>query len=114
MNFVQTVNPYKYPEDNYLPKFWYLFFKCSFSDTNCHVLENCQTNASLDVFPRHIFDLSMNAESTSIYNGVYAVAHSLHQMSLQQVQKQPHENGEAMAFFPWQVITISTEGLVLS
>ena len=38
--FIQTVNPNKYPEDIYLPKLWYLFFKCSFSDTNCHVLEN--------------------------------------------------------------------------
>uniref|UniRef100_A0A338P7D4 Vomeronasal 2, receptor 95 n=1 Tax=Mus musculus TaxID=10090 RepID=A0A338P7D4_MOUSE len=101
--FIQRVNPNKYPEDIYLPKLWYLFFKCSFSATNCHVLENCQTNASLDVFPRHIFDVAMNAESTSIYNGVYAVAHSLHEMRLQQLQMQPYENGKGMVFFPWQI-----------
>jgi vomeronasal 2 receptor len=103
--FIQTVNPNKYPEDIYLPKLWYFFFKCSFSDINCHVLENCQTNASLDVLPSHIFDLAMNEESTSIYNGVYAVAHSLHEMRLQQLQMQPYENGKGMVFFPWQVIT---------
>ena len=28
--FIQTVNPNKYPEDIYLPKLWYFFFKCSF------------------------------------------------------------------------------------
>uniref|UniRef100_A0A8C6IN13 Vomeronasal 2, receptor 103 n=1 Tax=Mus spicilegus TaxID=10103 RepID=A0A8C6IN13_MUSSI len=100
--FIQTVNPNKYPEDVYLPKLWHLFFK-SFADINCNVLDNCQTNASLDVFPRHIFDLSMNAESTSIYNGVYAVAHSLHEIRLQQLQMQPYENGEGMVFFPWQL-----------
>ena len=103
--FIQTVNPNKYPEDIYLPKLWHLFFKCSFSDINCHVLENCQTNASLDVFPRHIFDGSMSDESRSIYNGVYTVAHSLHEMRIQQLQMQPYENGEGMVFFPWQVMT---------
>uniref|UniRef100_A0A8C6N4L0 Vomeronasal 2, receptor 95 n=1 Tax=Mus spicilegus TaxID=10103 RepID=A0A8C6N4L0_MUSSI len=101
--FIQRVNPNNYPEDIYLPKLWYLFFKCSFANINCHVLENCQTNASLDVFPRHIFDVAMNAESTSIYNGVYAVAHSLHEMRLQQLQMQPYENGKGMVFFPWQI-----------
>ncbi|XP_021010936.1 vomeronasal type-2 receptor 116-like [Mus caroli] len=103
--FIETVNPNKYPEDIYLPKLWYLFFKCSFADTNCQVLNNCQTNASLDILPRHIFDVVMNAESTSIYNGVYAVAHSLHEIRLQQLQMQPYENGEGMVFFPWQLNT---------
>ncbi|NP_001098042.1 vomeronasal receptor Vmn2r110 precursor [Mus musculus] len=101
--FIQTVNPYKYPEDIYLPKLWHLFFKCSFSDIDCLLLANCQSNASLDVLPSHILDMTISEESNNIYNAVYAVAHSLHQMSLQQVQKQPHENGEAMAFFPWQL-----------
>uniref|UniRef100_A0A8C6IFK6 Vomeronasal 2, receptor 93 n=1 Tax=Mus spicilegus TaxID=10103 RepID=A0A8C6IFK6_MUSSI len=103
--FIQTVNPKNYPEDIYLPKLWYFFFKCSFSDINCHVLDNCQTNASLDVLPSHIFDVAMSEESTSIYNGVYALAHSLHEMRLQQLQIQPFENGEGMVFFPWQLNT---------
>ncbi|NP_001098013.1 vomeronasal receptor Vmn2r94 isoform X1 [Mus musculus] len=101
--FIQTVNPNKYPEDIYLPKLWNFFFKCSFSDTNCHVLDKCQTNASLDLLPRHIFDVVMSEESTNIYNGVYALAHSLHQMRLQLLQMQPFENGEGMVFFPWQL-----------
>ncbi|OBS66017.1 hypothetical protein A6R68_05444, partial [Neotoma lepida] len=45
-NFIRTVNPYKYPEDNYLPKLWFLFFKCPFSEPDCQLLENCQPNAS--------------------------------------------------------------------
>ncbi|XP_052025198.1 vomeronasal type-2 receptor 116-like [Apodemus sylvaticus] len=103
MNFIQTVNPYKYPEDIYLPKLWHLFFKCSFSDIGCQLLNNCQVNASLDLLPHHILDVSMSDESTSIYNAVYAVAHSLHEMRLQQVQMQPYENGEKIVFFPWQL-----------
>ncbi|XP_028641399.1 vomeronasal type-2 receptor 116-like isoform X1 [Grammomys surdaster] len=101
--FIQTVNPYKYPEDIYLPKFWHLFFKCSFSDVNCQLLANCQSNASLDMLPSFIFDMAVSEESTNIYNAVYAVAHSLHQMILQNLQIQQHENGKAMAFFPWQL-----------
>ncbi|XP_032752214.1 vomeronasal type-2 receptor 116-like [Rattus rattus] len=103
--FIQTVNPNRYPEDIYLPKLWNLLFKCSFSDRNCQVLDNCQTNASLDVLPRHIFDVAMSEESISIYNGVYAVAYSLHDMRLHQVQMRPYENGEGMIFIPWQLNT---------
>ncbi|XP_028622271.1 vomeronasal type-2 receptor 116-like [Grammomys surdaster] len=103
--FIQTVNPNKYPEDIYLPKLWYLFFKCSFSDINCHIMDNCQINASLDVLPNHVFDVAMSEESISIYNGVYAVAHSLHEMRLQQLQMQPFENREGMEFFSWQLNT---------
>ncbi|NP_001258812.1 vomeronasal 2, receptor 124 precursor [Mus musculus] len=103
--FIQTVNPNKYPEDIYLPKLWHLFFKCSFADISCHALDNCQTNASLDLLPSHIFGVAMNEESTNIYNGVYALAHSLHEMRLQQLQMQPYLNGEGMVFFPWQLNT---------
>ncbi|XP_051004372.1 vomeronasal type-2 receptor 116-like [Acomys russatus] len=102
-NFIRTVNPYKYPEDIYLPKLWHLFFKCSFSDTDCKLLDNCQANASLEELPRHVFDINMSEESYSIYKAVYAVAHSLHEMSLEQVEMQPYENGEGMLFFPWQL-----------
>ncbi|XP_034369431.1 vomeronasal type-2 receptor 116-like [Arvicanthis niloticus] len=104
MNFVQTVNPYKYPEDNYLPKFWRLFFKCSFSKFDCQLLENCQPNASLDLLPRHLFDPSMGEEGYNIYNAVYAVVYSLHEMHLQQIQIQPYANGEEMVFSPWQLL----------
>ncbi|XP_036032635.1 vomeronasal type-2 receptor 116-like [Onychomys torridus] len=102
-NFIQTVNPYKYPEDNYLPKLWMMFFKCSFSELDCHLLENCQPNASLEFLPRYIFDTAMNEDSYNTYKAVYTVAHSLHEMSLQQVQMQPFGNGERMEFSPWQL-----------
>ncbi|NP_001098041.1 vomeronasal 2, receptor 109 precursor [Mus musculus] len=101
--FIQTVNPYKYPEDIYLPKLWHLFFKCSFSDINCQLLADCHSNASLDMLPSHILDMTISEESNNIYNAVYAVAHSLHQITLQQEQIQAHENDKMMAFFPWQL-----------
>ncbi|XP_051005353.1 vomeronasal type-2 receptor 116-like [Acomys russatus] len=103
-NFIQTVNPYKYPEDNYLPKFWYLFFNCSFSEPDCQLLGNCQPNASIELLPKYIFDPSMSEEGYNIYNAVYAVAYSLHELSLQQIHTQPYANGEDMIFFPWQFL----------
>ncbi|XP_051017769.1 vomeronasal type-2 receptor 116-like [Acomys russatus] len=103
-NFVRTVNPYKYPEDTYLPKFWYLFFKCSFSEVDCQLLESCQPNASLELLPRHLFDPSMSEEGYNIYNAIYAVANSLHDMILQQIQIQPNAKGEGMEFSPWQFL----------
>ncbi|XP_034366112.1 vomeronasal type-2 receptor 116-like [Arvicanthis niloticus] len=102
-NFIQTVNPYKYPEDNYLPKFWFLFFKCSFSEFDCHLLENCQANASLVLLPRHIFDPSMSEEGHNIYNAVYAVAYSLHELFLEQIQTQVYASEKEAVFFPWQI-----------
>ncbi|KAL1765952.1 vomeronasal type-2 receptor 116-like, partial [Sigmodon hispidus] len=102
-SFIQKVNPYRYPEDNYLPKLWFLFFKCSFSELDCHLLENCQPNASLDLLPRHIFDIEINEDSYSMYKAVYTVAHSVHEMMLHQVQMQPFRNAEERIFSPWQL-----------
>ncbi|EGV99721.1 Vomeronasal type-2 receptor 26 [Cricetulus griseus] len=47
--------------------------------------------------------MAMSEESYNIYKAVYTVAHSLHEMSLQQVQTQPFGNEKEMAFFPWQI-----------
>ncbi|XP_040597522.1 vomeronasal type-2 receptor 116-like [Mesocricetus auratus] len=113
-NFIKTVNPFNYPEDNYLPKLWFLFFECSFSELNCQLLERCQPNASLEFLPRHIFDMSMSEESYNTYKAVYIVAHSLHEMSLQQVQMQPFKNGNEMMFFPWQIHSFLRNNLVRS
>lgn len=102
-NFIRTVNPYKYPEDPYLLKLWYALFNCSHSKFDCQLLENCQPNASLELFPTTIIDTSMSEESYNIYTSVYAVAHTLQEMSLQQGQMQSHLKGEEMVFFPWHV-----------
>ncbi|XP_052025735.1 vomeronasal type-2 receptor 116-like [Apodemus sylvaticus] len=102
-NFIQTIKPSKYPEDPYLPKLWYALLNCSFSKFDCQVLENCQPNASLELSPTTIVDTNMSEESHNIYISVYAVAHTLHEMSLQQYQMQSHINTEEMVFFPWQL-----------
>ncbi|XP_012368807.1 vomeronasal type-2 receptor 116-like [Octodon degus] len=102
-NFIKTVSPSKYPEDIYLARLWYSYFNCSFSGSNCETLENCLPNASLELLPRHLFDMAMTEESYNIYNAVYAVAHSLHVMLLYQTETQPMQNGKGGVLSPWQL-----------
>ncbi|NP_001092952.3 vomeronasal 2 receptor 25 precursor [Rattus norvegicus] len=102
-DFMQKSNPSKYPEDTYLHVLWHIFFNCSFVNTDCKIVHNCLPNASLGFLPGNIFDMAMSEESYNVYNAVYAVAHSLHEMILNQVQFQTHEKGKKMVFFPWQL-----------
>ncbi|EHB15861.1 Vomeronasal type-2 receptor 26 [Heterocephalus glaber] len=101
-NFLQAASPSKYPEDTYLTKYWFQNFHCSFSDSDC-ALKDCTPNASLAWLPVNRFDPAMSDESYNIYNGVYAVAHALHEMLLQQDQMQPVGNKESMVFSSWQL-----------
>nr|XP_051695981.1 vomeronasal type-2 receptor 116-like [Oryctolagus cuniculus] len=102
-NFLQTVNPSKYPEDFFLSTFWSLHFHCSVTGASCKTLQNCPLNASLESLPFHHFDMSMSDGSYNIYNAVYAVAHSVHEMLLQELEMQPVSSGSKVEFSPWQL-----------
>ncbi|KAL1769584.1 vomeronasal type-2 receptor 116-like, partial [Sigmodon hispidus] len=103
INFIQEANPFKYPEDIYLHVLWHSFFNCSFLRKDCKVVDNCLPNASLGFLPGNMFAMAMSEESYNVYNAVYAVAHSLHEMMLNQEQIQTHGKGKEMMFFPWQL-----------
>ena len=92
-NFIQTVKPTKYPEDIYLTRLWYPFIPCTVSEPDCKTLENCSPNASLGWLPWQIFDTIMTEWSYNVYNAVYAVAWSLHEMLLQRAEIQPMGSG---------------------
>ncbi|XP_069923600.1 vomeronasal type-2 receptor 116-like [Oryctolagus cuniculus] len=102
-NFLQTVNPSKYPEDFFLSTFWSLHFHCSVTGASCKTLQNCPLNASLESLPFHHFDMSMSDGSYNIYNAVYAVAHSVHEMLLQELEMQPVSSVSKVEFSPWQL-----------
>ncbi|XP_013362661.1 PREDICTED: uncharacterized protein LOC102016949, partial [Chinchilla lanigera] len=99
-NFVQEATPFKYPEDTYLFVYWSKNFDCSFSDC---ALKDCTPNASVAWLPLNRFDTGMSDGSYNIYNAVYAVAHALHAMLLEEVQRPPVRNGQVMLFHPWQL-----------
>uniref|UniRef100_A0A8C2VBD1 Vomeronasal type-2 receptor 116-like n=1 Tax=Chinchilla lanigera TaxID=34839 RepID=A0A8C2VBD1_CHILA len=99
-NFIQTVNPSKYPEDIFLARLWWTHFNCSVSESTCRSLENCSSHGSLEWLPWH-FDMAMSEGSYNIYNAVHAVAHALHEMLLQ-VDIEPKNSGKGLGFSPWQ------------
>ncbi|XP_071068895.1 vomeronasal type-2 receptor 116-like [Dasypus novemcinctus] len=101
--FIQTVKPSKYPEDFYLTKLWYVSFNCLVSESDCNTLENCPPNASLELLPWWLFDNDMNEGSYNVYNAVYAVAQSLHEILLQRVEIQSVENEDGLVVYPWQL-----------
>ncbi|KFO25929.1 Vomeronasal type-2 receptor 26 [Fukomys damarensis] len=101
-NFIRTATPSKYPEDTYLALHWFNYFDCSVSDSDCALMD-CMPNASLAWLPANRFDPAMSEESYNVYNAVYAVAHALQEMLLQQVQMQPVGRGEQMSFSSWQL-----------
>ncbi|KAL6083942.1 hypothetical protein STEG23_026603, partial [Scotinomys teguina] len=95
--FIQTYNPSKYPEDHILALLWNRYFNCSFSGPDCKILVNCLPNASLEMLPGNALEKDMTEESYNVYNSVYAVAHSLHEMTVKQVEIHGHENRECPA-----------------
>ena len=102
-NFVQETTPTKYPEDFYLHHLWNWFFHCSILDYGCKIFENCLPNASLELLPGNIFDMVMSEESYNVYNAVHAVAQSLQEMTLSEVQVEARANKDRAMLFPWQV-----------
>ncbi|XP_041509297.1 vomeronasal type-2 receptor 116-like isoform X1 [Microtus oregoni] len=81
--FVQTLNPLKYT-DEYLASLEWMNLNCKLSDSKCKTLRNCLSNASLQWLKVQTLDMAFSDDSYDIYNAVYAVAHALHEMFLQQ------------------------------
>ncbi|XP_059109628.1 vomeronasal type-2 receptor 116-like isoform X2 [Peromyscus eremicus] len=87
-NYVQILNPSKYT-DLFLAGLGWMYFSCEASTSNCKTLVNCSSNASLEWLMLQSFDMAFSDDAYDIYNAVYAVAHALHEMLLQQVENQP-------------------------
>uniref|UniRef100_A0A9L0I5C1 G-protein coupled receptors family 3 profile domain-containing protein n=1 Tax=Equus asinus TaxID=9793 RepID=A0A9L0I5C1_EQUAS len=99
--FIMTANPSKYPEDFYLAKLWFISFNCMVSESDCKILEKCPLNASLGWLPWHRFDMAMTEGSNNVYNAVYAVAWTLHEMLLQQVEMQTMGKHKSFCLHPF-------------
>ncbi|KAM4876396.1 vomeronasal type-2 receptor 116-like [Thomomys bottae] len=99
----RILNPAKYPEDYYLALIWIRSFKCTFSESSCVTWKNCPANASLEWLPRFLFEMDMLEESYNIYNAVYAVAHALHEMLIDQAEAQAVGNGRKHVYNPSQL-----------
>ncbi|XP_076975499.1 vomeronasal type-2 receptor 116-like [Tamandua tetradactyla] len=101
--FITTASPSMYPEDFYLSHLWLISFGCVISKSDCKTLENCPPNASLESLPWWEFDKDMMEGSYHVYNAVYAVAQTLHEMLLQRAEMQSVGNGHELVVDPWQL-----------
>ncbi|XP_016069806.1 PREDICTED: vomeronasal type-2 receptor 116-like [Miniopterus natalensis] len=101
--FLETVNPSKYPEDIFLKKLWLFSFDCSLSGPDCETLEDCPLNASVASVPLHYFDMSTSDFIKTTYDSVYSVAHALHEVLLLKTQVESEENANPLVFYQWQL-----------
>ncbi|XP_061447419.1 vomeronasal type-2 receptor 26-like [Rhineura floridana] len=78
--FLQMRNPASDQEDGFIKDIWEYAFKCFFpkpeiEDQN---VEICTGEEKQETLPEPLFDLSMSGNSYTVYNAIYALAHSLH------------------------------------
>ncbi|XP_068957199.1 vomeronasal type-2 receptor 26-like [Petaurus breviceps papuanus] len=100
--FLKTVTPTKYSEDIVLKEFWHSAFRCRDESEELQQ-EECSPNASLENLPLLYFDMTISDFSYTICNGIYAVAWTLHEMFLMELEKKSKVEGESWIPHPWQI-----------
>ncbi|XP_005068284.2 vomeronasal type-2 receptor 116-like [Mesocricetus auratus] len=91
--FVKKANPIK-NKDEYLARMEWMNFNCEVSTSNCKTLKKYSWNTSLEWLVVRTSDMAFSDGSYDIYNAVYALAHALHEVDLQQVDTQPMDKGK--------------------
>nr|XP_028560700.1 vomeronasal type-2 receptor 26-like [Podarcis muralis] len=78
--FLQSIKPSQSQGDGFIKGFWEQAFDCILPNFNAPMEVNgmCTGEERLQSLPRSLFEMSMTGHSYSIYNGVYTVAHALH------------------------------------
>lgn len=111
--FLQTVHPLNYSDEVSLVKLWWSYFKCSLPSSNCDKLKNCPTRTLLKWLFRTPFEMSMSDAAYNLYNAVYAVAHTLHEMRLQ-VDTWPNNAGKKLELDSWKVMYLIQKGMIVT
>jgi hypothetical protein len=107
--FIQTVHPSNYSSEHSLAKLWWTYFRCSLPPSNCKKLKNCPTTTVFKWLFMTPLGMAMSNTCYNLYNGVYAVALSLHEMILQQVDTWSMNAGKELEFDSWKVMSLNTK-----
>ena len=90
-NFMQTVDTNKYPIYISESILCWNYFNCSISK-NRNNMEHFKFNNTLEWIALHKYDMALSEEGYNLYNAVYTVAHTYHELILQQVQHKYYTN----------------------
>ncbi|KAK9398176.1 type-2 vomeronasal receptor [Crotalus adamanteus] len=102
--FIQVIKP-SIHKDGFLQEVWQQLFNCIFSkaDLPSLISETCSGEENLENLPAPLFEFQMTGQSYSIYNAVYAVAHSLHEAMRSKSQPRAIQRVEFPNLQPWQL-----------
>ncbi|XP_072859716.2 vomeronasal type-2 receptor 26-like [Pogona vitticeps] len=107
-NFLQRKRATSEKEDSFTKNFWEQAFTCSFSKSvrDRKFDKICTGEERLETLPSSVFEMSMTAQSYSMYNAIYAVAHALHAMYTSNSKHRAMVDVRRWVFFhkqPWQL-----------
>ncbi|XP_015265214.1 PREDICTED: vomeronasal type-2 receptor 26-like [Gekko japonicus] len=107
-NFLQNIRPGQMQGNGFLKDFWEQAFDCSFPNSQSPMAskKTCTGEEKLESLPHSVFEMPMTGHSYSIYNAVYALAHSLHAMSTHRSNHRimvGSQRGETRELWPWQL-----------
>ena len=111
--FIQTVHPSNYSSEHSLAKLWWTYFRCSLPPSNCKKLKNCPTTTVFKWLFMTPLGMAMSDTCYNSYNAIHAVAHSLHEMLLQQVDTWSNNAGKELEFDTWKVMSITLNGIYM-
>ena len=111
--FIKTVHPSNYSSEFSLAKLWWTYFTCSLPPSNCKKLKNCPIKTVFKWLFMTPLGMAMSDTCYNLYNAIYAVAHSLHEMLLQQVDTWSNNDGKDLEFDTWKVMSITRNDIYM-
>jgi len=110
---IQRVHPSNYSSEFSFAKLWWTYFRCSLPPSNCKKLKNCPTKIVFKWLFMTPLGMAMSDTCYNSYNAIHAVAHSLHEMLLQQVDTWSNNAGKELEFDSWKVVSLTLNGIYM-
>ena len=104
--YLQTVDPQTYPDNTLVQELWEALYGCSPSPSSASSLSPCSGQEALLEQHSAYMNTSSPRVAYNVYKGVYAIAHSLHNLLLCTPGRGPFSNSSCAQnnnIHPWQV-----------
>ncbi|KAG7516253.1 extracellular calcium-sensing receptor-like [Solea senegalensis] len=105
-DFLQTVNPKRYPDNVLVHELWESLYGCSYFPSSVTQMPPCSGQESLLEQHSAYMNTSSPRIAYNVYKAVYAIAHSLHNLLLCQPGRGPFQNNscaQSNNIHPWQL-----------